>query len=398
MPFNIFKLYKTAYSGLSKETWLLGFVVLVNRAGTMVLPFLSIYCTQQLHFSLQQAGFVMAIFGVGAIFGSQVTGKLVDKIGFYKIQIASLLLGGIMFFIVMQMQQFYFLCGSVFLMSFFNESFRPANSTAIVHYSKPENRTRSYAVNRLAINLGFAVGGAIGGWLASFNYQLLFWVDGCSNIIAALLMIKILKPVVHIGKNKNKEINKKSDSPFSDKVFIFFILITFTFSLCFMQLFGTQPLFLKNDWHFSEKQIGVLMAINGLLIVAIEMVLIHQLEGKKNALYYIRIGIVILGMGFGLYLFKQGSFLVGIISMILITFGEIFCLPFFNSFWTHRTTEFNRGRYAALYSTAWGAAHVTAPTLGTFLAAKFGFSIFWAIIVGLLICLFFVILFFEKNI
>ncbi len=350
------RLYKNAYAGLSRETWLLGLVILINRSGTMVLPFMSIYCTQKLHYSLAQAGIVMGMFGVGAIIGSQLSGRLTDKLGFYTIQVASLLLGGLMFFVVAELEQFYLLCAGVFVMSFFNESFRPANSAAIAHYSKPENRTRSYAVNRLAINLGFSVGAALGGFLAAKNYHLLFWVDGLTNIGAALLMLRLLPPVKPVHHNEHSKETVKGVSPFKDRSFIFFIIITFFFATCFLQLFGMHPVFLKTSWHLHETEIGLLMAMNGLLIVAVEMVLIHSLEHKKHALYFTRIGMLLLCAGFIVLNVLPASFLVAAFSMLLLTFGEIFCLPFMNTFWVNRTMANNRGRYAALYTTSWSAA------------------------------------------
>lgn len=371
------RLYKNAYAGLSKETWLLGLVILINRSGTMVLPFMSIYCTQKLHYSLAQAGIVMGMFGAGAIVGSQLSGKLTDKLGFYTIQIVTLLLGGLMFFVVAELEQFYWLCAGVFVMSFFNESFRPANSAAIAHYSKPENRTRSYAVNRLAINLGFSVGAALGGFFAAKNYHLLFWVDGLTNIGAALLMLRLLPPVKPIHHNEHTKETVKGVSPFKDKSFIFFIIITFFFATCFLQLFGMHPVFLKINWHLHETEIGLLMAMNGLLIVAVEMVLIHSLEHKKHALYFIRIGMLLLCGGFIVLNILPSSFLVAAFSMLFLTVGEMFSLPFMNTFWINRTESNNRGRYAALYTTSWSAAHVIAPTIGSAIAGAFGFSTLW---------------------
>ncbi|WP_246229474.1 MFS transporter [Mucilaginibacter humi] len=91
------QLYKNAYTGLSKNSWYLSVVMLINRAGTMVVPFLSIYCIQQLHFSVLQAGVIMTLYGVGALSGSFMGGKLVDKIGFYDLQIAALVSGGLLY-------------------------------------------------------------------------------------------------------------------------------------------------------------------------------------------------------------------------------------------------------------------------------------------------------------
>ncbi len=372
------QLYKKAYAGLSKETWLLSIVILINRCGTMVLPFLSIYCTQQLHFSITQTGIVMAVFGAGAIAGALVSGRIVDKIGFYYVQVISLLLGGILFFVVAAVHDFSNLCLSVFWLSFFNESFRPANSTAIAHYSTEENRTRSYAVNRLAVNLGFAVGGVLGGYLAAHNYTWLFWVDGITNITSVFLLLKLL-PVIKIIKQGKEEI-AKGLSPYKDKQYLFFIGSVILFAFCFLQLFGMEPVFLKTSWHLTEQNIGFVMAMNGLLIACFELVIIHTLEGKKSNLFFIRVGVFLIAVGFISFNILPATFFSAIIATLFLTIGEIFALPFMNSYWISRTNQHNRGRYAALYTTAWSVAHVAAPTIGSFVAGSYSFAWLWWIV------------------
>lgn len=189
------KIYKNAYSGLSRQTWLLSLVMLINRSGTMVVGFMSLYVVNGLGWKMSQAGVVMACFGAGSIVGAYFGGKITDKFGFYKLQVAALASGGLMFIIVGYLKSYIPLCIGTFVLSLCNESFRPANSTAIAHYSTVQNRTRSYSLNRLAINLGWAVGGALGGFLAEYNYSVLFWVDGCTNIAAAGLMLLLLPPI-----------------------------------------------------------------------------------------------------------------------------------------------------------------------------------------------------------
>ena len=159
----------------------------------MVLPFMTIYLTG-IGFSLFKAGIVVGMFGAGAIAGGYIGGKLTDKIGFYRIQLITLIGGGLLFILLGQIKSYPLICLFTFILSLVNESFRPANNTAIALYSKPENRTRSYSLNRLAINLGWAFGGTLGGIIASFNYHLLFWIDGLTNIIAALMLYYLLNP------------------------------------------------------------------------------------------------------------------------------------------------------------------------------------------------------------
>jgi predicted MFS family arabinose efflux permease len=171
------QLYRNAFSGISKPVWWLSLVMLVNRSGTMVIPFLTVYLIGK-GYSLTQAGLVMAAFGAGAIFGGFIGGKFTDRFGFFAVQIGSLFLNGMLFIVLSYMQTLLQIGVCIFILSSLGEAFRPANAAAIAFYSNDSNRTRCYSLNRLAINLGWAIGPAIGGILASINYNLLFWTDG----------------------------------------------------------------------------------------------------------------------------------------------------------------------------------------------------------------------------
>ncbi|NNV54185.1 MDR family MFS transporter [Limnovirga soli] len=366
--------YKNAYSGLTPKTWYLSLVMLINRSGTMVVPFMTIYCTQSLGFSITQAGIIMGLFGLGAIVGAYAGGIITDKFGFYPLQVGALLSGGAMFIITGYLQSFYSLAIGTFILSLCNESFRPANATAIAYYCNLSNRTRSYSLNRLAINLGWAVGGAIGGFLASINYHLLFWVDGCTNIAAALLLVRLLPYVKSGSKHSTQKHNMVKQSAYKDKIYLAFIALTVLFAACFFQLFTILPVMYKTQWHLSEQFIGLLMALNGLIIVAIEMVLVFTLEGKKPLTTYIRTGVLLIGAGYALLNIFPISGWAAIACISIMTIGEILSMPFMNSFWIKRTTESNRGQYAAMYTIAWSIAQITGPTGGSFIADKYSFT------------------------
>lgn len=372
-----FQLYRQAYSGLSRNSWYLCLVMLINRSGTMVIPFMTIYCVHVLNFTVIDAGYIMASFGAGSILGAFIGGKVSDKIGFYDLQIAALFSGGILFMFLGYQHTFPTLLAGAFILSFCNESFRPANSSAIAYYSSPENKTRSYSLNRLAINLGWAVGGALGGLLASYSYHSLFWVDGCTNIVAAIMLLKLIPRSGILKPSKEKAAETNSSSAYHDKTYLFFTVLVVLFATCFFQLFTMQPLFYKTVWQFSERLIGFLMALNGILIVIIEMVLIHRIEGKRDALYYITIGVILVGLGFVTLNLMPPSILAGLVVVLFITFGEMMAMPFMNSFWISRTNPHNRGEYAALYTMAWSTAQVLAPTLGSQLILSGGYSLLW---------------------
>jgi predicted MFS family arabinose efflux permease len=274
-----------------------------------------------------------------------------------------------------------------FLLALVNEAFRPANSSAIAFYSKPENRTRSYSLNRLAINFGWAVGTSAGGLIASYNYELLFWVDGITNIGAALLLFIFLKPDLqaklnHVKKNSEAPV---TESPYNDKTYLTFIFLVTLFAFCFFQLFTTVPKFYRDEMHLDEKFIGLIMALNGLLIVMIEMVLVYYLEGKRKTLTFVSAGVAICSLAFFCLLIPVNQKLVAISMILLITLGEIISMPFMNTFWTQRSNERSRGQYAALYTMAWGTAQTLGPYICSHLVEATNFKVMFIFLGALLL-------------
>ena len=352
----------------------------------MVIPFLTIYLTSpEMGYNIGEAGIVMGLFGLGAVIGAYISGKLTDRLGFYPIQIITLAGGGVLFILLGQMKTYPLICLFTFLLSFVNEAFRPANSTAIAFYSKEGNRTRSYALNRLAVNLGWAVGNAIGGFIASFNYELLFWFDGITNILAAVCMWYFLSPA-KIKNTEKKPIEKQPlQSAYRDKVYVWFVLLVTLFATCFFQLFTNLPAYYRNELKFSEQFIGLIGAINGLMIAFIEMIIIFKIEGKRSSTYFIIRGVMLCGIAYLIPAIYHVSHWGAICMVVLVTCGEILSMPFMNSFWISRSSANNRGQYAALYTVAWALAQTIGPVAGAFVAQYAGYTVLWWWVGGLLL-------------
>lgn len=373
-------LYKNAYSGLTKKVWLLSFVMLINRSGTMVLAFMTLYCNH-LGYTLKQGGYVVAIYGLGSLFGALIGGKISDRFGFYYVQFGALFLGGIMFIVLGQMNSYLSILICTFILSMINESFRPANATAIALYSTPENRTQSFSLVRLSINLGWGIGSALGGLLAAINYKLLFWVDGFTNISAAFMLIAILPKITKAQQHKStsdKPILAKSNSPYRDKKFLYFLAIQILFAACFFQLFTNIPLYFKQALQLSEFNIGLILSANGVLIALFEMVIVFKLEGRRPYLILMSYGCILMGLAF---LVLNIPFLTGAIiaigCMAFITIAEMISMPFMNSFYIARSSERTRGSYAGMYTMGWSFAQVFGSSLGSLYAQKFGFFSLW---------------------
>jgi predicted MFS family arabinose efflux permease len=382
-------LYKNAYAGLPRKMWLLSLVMLINRSGTMVLAFMTLYC-HHIGYTMQQGGWVVAIYGIGSLAGAFAGGKISDRFGFYHTQFLSLLCGGILFMILGQMQSYTAICICTFFLSMVNEAFRPANATAIAYYSSSQNRTQSFSLVRLAINLGWGIGSGLGGLLASINYHLLFWVDGCTNILAAFLLLAILPKITLVQQKQLQESKQKKSgttdisSAYMDKPFLVFLGLQVLFATCFFQLFTTVPLYFKESLQLNEFLIGTVMGMNGFLIALVEMVIVFKLEGRKPYLILMSYGTLIMAFSFLLLNipFAHG-FIIALVFMFFITISEMTAMPFMNSYYIARSTAGNRGQYAALYTMAWSLAQVIGSSSGTQIVQAAGFFNLWCLVAAI---------------
>lgn len=375
---KFYNYYIENFRGLSREIWLLSLVTFINRAGAMVIPFLSLYLVNNKGFTLPQVGWIMTCFGLGSLAGTWVGGRLTDSIGFYKVIVLSLFLGGFGFIGLQFLDTFYSLCLGIFGLIFVADAYRPAIFVACDAYSKPKNITRSIALIRLAINLGFSIGPLLGGIIiARINYTSLFWIDGITCILASLLLFVILKPKALKEKEVPLKIIKEGISPYKNKLYLLLILIMVLSSMLFVQYFSVVPLYYEKVHFLTEDLIGLLLFLNGLLIVFFEMPLVGWLEriniSKTMATFW---GIVFLALSF--IVFNLSDWVgVLVIGMILMTLGEMVGSPFSNALALEMAPKGRKGSYMGLYSMSFSLSHVFGHNTGMNLIATIGYTQTW---------------------
>lgn len=370
---NSWKYYIESFQGLSREIWWLSLATFINRAGGMVVPFLSLYLTSKLGFTLQEVGWIMTSFGVGAFVGSWLGGQLTDKIGFYKVMILSLVISGLLFFWISTLQDLLWICGGIFLVTMVSDAFRPAAYVAAGSYSSEKNYTRAITLIRLAINLGFSLGPAVGGLLiATAGYAALFWIDGGTCILAGIAILLILKPKSVKSKTEEK-VTLNDKSVFSDVPYLIFLGGIFIFGLIFVQYFSVMPVYYHTAWQLSELHIGWLLSMNGVVIFLFEMPLIKYLDRDRFPIFKIMmISSVLLAISFFILNLSSWTGIL-IIGMLFATWAEMMCFPFSNTFALKRAGKGNEGKYMGYYTMAFALAHVIGHNLGMNLSASMGY-------------------------
>lgn len=381
---NFWNNYLDSYRGLSRATWILALVMFVNQSGSMVLPFLGVYMTASLGFSLKSAGIVLSCFGVGSILGSFVGGWLTDKFGSFKIQTMSLFFSIPFYLILPFFKSFESLCIAILFLSFVKEIFRPANSASVSYYAKPENLTRAFSLNRMALNLGYSIGPAIGGFLAAVSYDFLFYTNAVMSFSAGLVFFFYFrsKKGNHSEKNaliKIQEIPKeKKQTAYNDKKFILFSVCVALYAFCFFQILNTLPLFYKNVALLDEKNVGILMAFNGIIVFTLEMALVHFTEKKFTLSTNLIIGCIFCGLSYFVLLPSHAVWVL-YFSMFLICISEILVMPFSSTVAVNRSNPLNRGSYMGLNAISFAIAHVASPFVGTQVVDRFGFNTLWTL-------------------
>ncbi len=376
---NLVKLYKDSLSGLPRPIWILSLIMLINRSGAMVLPFMSLYLHKSHGYELSEIGLIMICLGLGSMTGNYIGGKLVDRFGQYYVQILSLFFTGIIFIGFPMLEGIAELMLGVFVLTLVADTLRPANMAAIAIYGSPEIQTRAVSLNRLAINLGFSIGPATAGILAGkYGYEFLFYIDGATCLLASLCVYFLL-PKKEERKSKSIE-RKKANKEilYKDRRYHYFLLLIFLVAFCFVQFFHTIPMYWEKGLGLSEAQIGNLLGVNGFIIFLLEMPLIHYLVTKGiNKLYVIKIGVVLMALGFFSFVIPIPMILVLVLFTILLTIGEILALPFQVSYALERADPIIRGNYMGWYGLMWSIAQVVGPATGFFVADNFGFAILW---------------------
>jgi len=383
------QIYKDSYSDHPQEIWVLVIVSFINRVGTMVLPFLTVYLTTVLNFSLEEAGVLASAFGFGSLAGTYIGGKLSDKISAEFVITNSLIFSGFLLISLQFANTFNILFLLIFTTALFGEAYRPAMMVAVGNFVHKSKTGRTMAFLRLAINLGFSGAVVIGGFVAaSLGYNWLFWIDGITCLSAAVYFLIVSRKwdKSKIQKEETEAKTKKdlSSQPYKNLKYILFLSATFLMGFAFVQWFHSVPVFIKSQWGFDERYIGILMAMNGLLIVLVEMPIVHSIEKAKKIKLSMISGLLLVGLSFLPFLLPKALVLC-FVAMLLLTCGEILFMPLNSSVALNMSPVNKRGDYMAWYSMTWSLTHIAGPAIGLGFAAKFGYSSLWIFIISLIV-------------
>ncbi|MCA9259581.1 MAG: MFS transporter, partial [Planctomycetales bacterium] len=359
--------YRAAFAGLPREVWAMALALFVNRCGTMVYPFLTIYFTSSCDLNEATAGMLVGVYGVGSVCGAYLGGVWTERWGAVRVQIVSLVLAAPVYWITPFMHGVYSIGAALFTVSLLTAAVRPANATAIARLTDRANRARAFALQRLAANLGFSFGPAIGGWLAAYSYGLLFLVDGVTTLLGAVCLWHFFGWTLLPVEDADEPCAARGASPLRDAPFAGYLALLLLGAIVFFQFGTTFPLYLRDRFAMSKPQIGMFFAVNTLTIVAFEMVLLDAVKNWR-LIRTIAVGTILSCVGFGILPWgASGAFCVG--ALLVVTVGEMLSMPLGAAFVSQRAPDGHEARYLGWNALTFSLGSVLGPTLGAALYA-----------------------------
>lgn len=388
---RLIQLYLKSYNGLPPKVWMVALVLLVNRSGAMVVAFLSVYLINAQSFNPIKAGYVMMFFGAGGIVGNYVGGILNDRYGSWHLMFYSMIGSGILYIFLGQTSEFWALCLLAFAISVVADAFRPASRAAITYYAPPEKLTQAFGLQRMAVNLGFSVGPALGGFLiANYGYEFMFWGDGLTCLLSAAVFYLVLppdetsRPLVArpaprvttgaITQDPAPAPRRPTTPALRQAWMLLFGLANMAIILCFFQFFSTVPVFLK-EVGYSEQHVGYLLTLSGLIIVLVEMPLLYLVEPRFRPVGVMLVGTALIVVAYLMLPATSVAWLPMCVMIAVLTFGEILYMPFTSSYISQHAPRARLGEYQGVLSASYSAAFVLGPFIGFGLAEHYGYAV-----------------------
>jgi MFS family permease len=349
---------------------------LINRLGSFVAPFLVLYLTSERGLTPATAGTVIACAGVGGLFSQVSGGWLADHLGRRSTLALALLSTSASLVLLGSARTIPAIAVGAFMVGLFGDMYRPASQALIADAVPPERRPYAFSLIFWAVNLGFAVAGAMGGFLAERGYWLLFAVDAAT---CAAYAVVVLVGIRHDPPRAVRDPNDTGRPPgfgaaLRDATFMLLIGCWCLQAIAYFQSFLTLPLAIT-DQGLPPSAYGLVAAANGIVIIAVQPFAARRIT-RWDPSRTIAAALAVMAVGFWLTTLARTlpAFLV---CTVIWTLGEIAMSGHAPAIIADLADPLARGRYMGLFGLAFGIGGLIAPLVGPRVYSELGPAWLW---------------------
>jgi MFS family permease len=355
---------------LPGPVWILCAGSFVNRFGSFVAVFLILYLREK-GYSIAEAGFVVSLYGAGNVVAAAVGGLVADRLGRRNAIAISMFSSAATLLALSQADEIVLIGALTFLAGLTGEMYRPASAALLTDLVPAGQRLPAFALNRLAINLGFAAGPATAGLLADYSFTYLFVGDALTSVVFGALALAALPEGVRTRRGEERR-GEGIRTIARDRAFLFFLVSSVLGAFVYDQANVTFPLHVTES-GLSNADYGLLISLNGLAIVLLELPF-TSITQRFPAIPTLAVGSVLVGLGFALNAWAE-SLAALAFTVLIWTIGEIVYAPV-ASYVADIAPVHLRGRYQGAFGLTWGISFMLGPLLGAVFFAWNG-DAFW---------------------
>ena len=380
---------RNLYHEYPRQYWLMITGIVISTAGgSMIWPFLVIYASNKLNMPLSTVATLISINAGTGLIASFVAGTLADKIGRKAVMVFSLTVNGIAYLLLINAVTYLHFAGLMVLIGLSNPLYQVGADAMLADMIPSEKRTDAYAINRIANNAAFALGPAMGGFLATRSYNLAFYGAALGFMTYSLLLFFQAKETLVITEQHDtntpltgKEVFKSYARVFQDKAYMTFVALISIGLIAPTLMWILMPVYAKTNYGIPEGLYGWIPTTNALMCVFVQY-FVTRVTRRHKTLPVVGVGMLIYALGTGSVALMTG-FWGFWLSMVILTFGELTLVPTASKYVADIAPADLRGRYMSMHWLGWGLARTLSPIIGGFLNDNISPHAIW--IGGLLI-------------
>ena len=364
---NSMKRVNSIYREYPKQFWVIvGSNFIDHVGGALIFPFFALYITMKFQVGMTEVGLLFALFSVTDMIGNMIGGALTDFLGRKTMIILGLIISAMTSLgmgLVQELQWFYVM-GAI--SGLFATAAGPAHEAMLIDILPEKKRSEGFGVMRVAMNLSVAIGPAIGGFLASRSYLILFIADTVTSLITALIVYLVVEE--SMPEEKESKVKKGFKETFigygdvlKDRKFMMFVVISTIATLVYSQMYSTLSVFLRDVHGVPESGYGWLMTLNAGMVVLFQFMITRRVS-KHPPMLILALGSLLYVIGFGMYGFVN-VYLMFMLAMVVITIGEMVIIPVAQAYVGNAAPEDMRGRYSGVMGFSWMIPWMIGPLL-----------------------------------
>lgn len=351
-----------------RQFWIIALGMLISSAGSsLIWPFQLIYVSRQLGIQISAVATLITLSSSVGLAVSFFCGSVADRIGRKPLMLTAQIVHGLAYLMMSFASSYVGFLIPMTIMATAMPMYSVGSDAMMADMIPVERRTEGYSILRMIHNAGIAIGPAIGGFVVSQSYSLAFYLASGCMFLYSFMLFGGVKETLDKGKRPQPgHLRDESLGGYGpvlhDRFFVTFVLIITLGMIAPLMMWTLLAVYTKQNFALPEHVYSWIPITNALMCVFVQY-FVTRVSRRFRPLPTIAVGMLVYALGVGSVAWMN-AFPGFVVSMVILTFGELILVPTSTTYVANRAPSTLRGRYMSVYWVTWGLARAAAPLIG----------------------------------